>query len=131
MQAELVGFRCVPETRPIPAKGRPAMRRWPIPTGSAICLAAADCSRARCRCEALDELKALLEDPSVLKIGQNLKYDMLVMRSTASIASLDDTMLLSYVLDAGPAGMAWTRCRSAGSATRRSPTRSDRPGKKR
>ncbi|OCW56075.1 DNA polymerase I [Hoeflea olei] len=54
---------------------------------------------------ALDELKGLLEDPSVLKIGQNLKYDMLVLaRYGVSIESFDDTMLLSYVLDAGVGG---------------------------
>ncbi|KGF68535.1 DNA polymerase I [Hoeflea sp. BAL378] len=54
---------------------------------------------------ALDELKALLEDPSVLKVGQNLKYDMLVLaRYGITIESFDDTMLLSYVLDAGAGG---------------------------
>ncbi|MDP2120319.1 MAG: DNA polymerase I [Hoeflea sp.] len=54
---------------------------------------------------ALDELKALLEDPSVLKVGQNLKYDMLVLaRHGIRIESFDDTMLLSYVLDAGAGG---------------------------
>jgi DNA polymerase-1 len=55
--------------------------------------------------EALSELKALLEDPAVLKIGQNLKYDMLVMAQHGiSIESFDDTMLLSYVLEAGAGG---------------------------
>ena len=52
--------------------------------------------------DALDRLKALLEDPSILVIGQNIKYDWLVMqRYGITIASLDDTMLLSYVADAG------------------------------
>jgi DNA polymerase-1 len=51
---------------------------------------------------ALSALKPLLESDSVLKIGQNLKYDMLVMRRHGIvIAPLDDTMLISYVLDAG------------------------------
>ena len=51
---------------------------------------------------ALESLKPLLEDPSVLKIGQNLKYDVLVMRRYGvSITSIDDTMLLSYALDGG------------------------------
>jgi DNA polymerase-1 len=51
---------------------------------------------------ALAALKPLLEDPSVLKVGQNLKYDALVLsRYGVSIAPLDDTMLLSYVLDGG------------------------------
>ncbi|MAZ14894.1 MAG: DNA polymerase I [Ahrensia sp.] len=52
--------------------------------------------------DALDRLKELLEDPSILVIGQNIKYDWLVMRRYGiTIASLDDTMLLSYVADAG------------------------------
>ena len=54
---------------------------------------------------ALDRLKALLEDPSILVVGQNLKYDWLVMRRYGiTIASLDDTMLISYVIDAGTGG---------------------------
>jgi DNA polymerase-1 len=58
--------------------------------------------------DALAALKPLLEDPSVLKIGQNLKYDWLIlMRHGIDVAPYDDTMLLSYVLDAGasPHGM--------------------------
>lgn len=47
-------------------------------------------------------LKPLLEDEGVLKIGQNLKYDMLVLaRHGIAISPIDDTMLMSYVLDAG------------------------------
>jgi DNA polymerase-1 len=54
---------------------------------------------------ALPGLKALLEDPSVLKVGQNLKYDMLVMaRHAVRIAPFDDTMLLSYALAGGMPG---------------------------
>jgi DNA polymerase I len=50
-------------------------------------------------------IKPLLEDDSVLKIGQNMKYDMLVMaRYGVQIAPIDDTMLLSYVLDGGRGG---------------------------
>ncbi|MBB5700237.1 DNA polymerase-1 [Ochrobactrum daejeonense] len=52
--------------------------------------------------EALDALKAVLEDASVLKIAQNMKYDWLVMRRHGiDTVSFDDTMLISYVLDAG------------------------------
>ena len=55
--------------------------------------------------DALHILKPLLEDESVLKIGQNLKYDMLVMaRHGIGIAPMDDTMLLSYTLDGGRNG---------------------------
>ncbi len=51
---------------------------------------------------ALATLKPLLENPSVLKIGQNLKYDALVLaQHKIAIHSIDDTMLLSYVLDGG------------------------------
>ncbi|MBL0375120.1 DNA polymerase I [Rhizobium sp. KVB221] len=52
--------------------------------------------------EALEILKGLLEDPSVLVIGQNIKYDWLVMkRHGIAISTFDDTMLMSYVLDGG------------------------------
>ncbi len=55
--------------------------------------------------DAIALVKPLLEDDSVLKIGQNIKYDMLVMaRYGIKIAPIDDTMLLSYVLDGGRGG---------------------------
>src|SRR5216684_3726581 len=50
----------------------------------------------------IDKLKPLLEDPAVLKVGQNIKYDMCVFRRHGvEIGPVDDTMLLSFVLDAG------------------------------
>ncbi len=50
----------------------------------------------------LDKLKPLLEDPSIKKIGQNIKYDFIVLyREGISISPMEDTMLMSYVLDAG------------------------------
>ncbi len=50
-------------------------------------------------------LKPLLADDAVLKIGHNIKYDALVMsRYGAAIAPVDDTMLISFVLDAGNNG---------------------------
>ncbi|TWA50970.1 DNA polymerase I [Sinorhizobium medicae] len=52
--------------------------------------------------EALSRLKELLEDPSILKVAQNLKYGYLVMkRHGVTMQGFDDTMLISYVLDAG------------------------------
>ena len=49
----------------------------------------------------LDRLKPLVEDPGILKIGQNLKYDYLIfLRRGIRIAPFDDTMLISYVLGA-------------------------------
>jgi DNA polymerase-1 len=54
---------------------------------------------------ALDLLQPMLEDPAVLKIGQNLKYDMLVLKQYGiDISPIDDTMLMSYVLDCGLGG---------------------------
>ncbi|CAO4167158.1 DNA polymerase I [Methylorubrum populi] len=54
---------------------------------------------------ALTLLKPLLEDPGTLKVGQNLKYDLSVLhRYGIDVAPFDDTMLISYVLDAGKGG---------------------------
>ncbi|MBX3453425.1 DNA polymerase I [Ferrovibrio sp.] len=50
-------------------------------------------------------LKPLLIDASVLKVGQNIKYDMVVLaRHGLHVTPYDDTMLLSYALDAGKHG---------------------------
>jgi DNA polymerase-1 len=55
--------------------------------------------------DGLAGLKPLLEDPSVLKVAQNLKYDWLVLaRHGIETAPFDDTMLMSYALDAGKNG---------------------------
>ena len=55
--------------------------------------------------EVLPLLAPLLTDRSVLKIGQSVKYDWLLMhRLGIDIAPFDDTMLISYVLDAGTGG---------------------------
>ncbi|MSO67337.1 MAG: DNA polymerase I [Pseudolabrys sp.] len=54
---------------------------------------------------ALKALKALLEDKSILKVAQNMKYDWLVFAQRGiEIEGYDDTMLISYVLDAGKGG---------------------------
>jgi DNA polymerase I len=51
---------------------------------------------------ALAKLKPLLEDDSVLKVGQNLKYDMTVLaRHGIVITPFDDTIVMSFDLDAG------------------------------
>jgi DNA polymerase-1 len=60
------------------------------------------------RAVALELLKPLLQDKGVLKVGHNIKYDMLVMaRHGVEAGPIDDTMLISYVLDGGrwPHGM--------------------------
>jgi DNA polymerase-1 len=55
--------------------------------------------------EAIARLKPLLEDPSILKIGQNFKYDIEVLkRYGIDVQPIDDTMLMSYVLESGDVG---------------------------
>jgi len=50
----------------------------------------------------LKKLKPLLEDSSIKKIGQNIKFDFIVLfKNGINITSMEDTMLMSYVLDAG------------------------------
>jgi DNA polymerase-1 len=55
--------------------------------------------------DALAALKPLLEDPGVLKIGHNIKFDMHVFaREGIDVAPVDDSMVISYVLGAGNHG---------------------------
>jgi DNA polymerase-1 len=50
----------------------------------------------------LNKLKPLLEDPSVKKIGQNIKFDFIIFfKQGIELTAMEDTMLMSYVLDAG------------------------------
>ena len=50
----------------------------------------------------IKKLKPLLEDKSVKKIGQNIKFDFIVLfKQGINMNSMEDTMLMSYVLDAG------------------------------
>ena len=52
--------------------------------------------------EVLKKIKPLLEDPSIKKIGQNIKFDFIVLfKHGINISSMEDTMLMSYTLDAG------------------------------
>ena len=54
------------------------------------------------RQEVLDTLKPILEDAAILKIGQNMKYDAKIFANYGlSISPIDDTMLMSYALNAG------------------------------
>jgi DNA polymerase-1 len=56
---------------------------------------------------ALQRIKPLLEDPAVLKVGHNVKFDWVVLsRHGIEVRPFDDTMLISYVLDAGRYGLA-------------------------
>lgn len=50
----------------------------------------------------LEALKPIFEDPTILKVGQNLKYDMSILaRNGVGVTPIDDTMLMSYALEAG------------------------------
>ncbi|MDG1116704.1 MAG: DNA polymerase I [Flavimaricola sp.] len=52
--------------------------------------------------DVLDRLKPVLEDPGILKIGQNMKYDAKIFaRHGVEVAPIDDTMLMSYAMHAG------------------------------
>ena len=50
----------------------------------------------------IKKLKPILEDKSIKKIGQNIKFDFIVLKHRGiEMNSMEDTMLMSYVLDAG------------------------------
>jgi len=52
--------------------------------------------------EVINKIKPLLEDKSVKKIGQNIKFDYIIFYHLGiDMSSMEDTMLISYVLDAG------------------------------
>ncbi len=52
--------------------------------------------------ESLKKLKNLIEDNSIKKVGQNIKYDFIVLKKYGIIINpYEDTMLVSYTLDAG------------------------------
>jgi len=51
---------------------------------------------------ALDALSPMLHDPSILKIGQNMKYDTKIFSGLGiAVAPIDDTMLMSYAMHGG------------------------------
>jgi DNA polymerase-1 len=96
MQAEFVGFSMAI------APGRACY----VPLGHRVASGAFDFGDGPTRQvpvrDALEVLKPLLEDSGILKIGQNLKYDILVLaRHGIRVAPLDDTLLMSYVVDGG------------------------------
>ena len=50
----------------------------------------------------LGKIKKVFEDPSIKKVGQNIKFDhMILKRQGIDVEPIEDTMLLSYTLDAG------------------------------
>ncbi|HEX3066441.1 MAG TPA: DNA polymerase I [Dongiaceae bacterium] len=100
MQAELVGFSLA--IKPGKACYVPVGHRA---AGGDLLTESAPPPRQIARAEALARIKPLLEDDSVLKICQNVKYDIQVMaRLGITIAGHDDTMMISYVLEGGAHG---------------------------
>ncbi|MHC5306093.1 DNA polymerase I [Bartonella sp. LJL80] len=96
MQAELVGFSIAL------AAGKAAYIPLNHVEGNGDLLGGGRVSPQIQPAKALALLKPLLENSAVLKIAQNMKYDWLVMKQQGIvIQSFDDTMLLSYVLNAG------------------------------
>jgi len=97
MEAELVGFSIA--TRPGRAAYVPLAHR----NGTGDLLGGGERLPGQIPFdEALAVLRPVLADRSVLKIGQNIKYDWVLLdRLGLTMAPLDDTMLISYVLDGG------------------------------
>ena len=53
----------------------------------------------------ISKIKVILEDESILKIGQNIKYDLIILKQfNINVKNIDDTMLMSYVLNSGKHG---------------------------
>lgn len=94
MRAELVGISLCAEVGTayyIPLGHGKKRDLLDAPTDSVVQLPVKDVMAA---------LKPLLEDPSVLKVGHNLKYDwQMFAKGGIEVTPVDDTMLLSYVLD--------------------------------
>ncbi|MFN3546127.1 MAG: DNA polymerase I [Mesorhizobium sp.] len=97
MEAELVGFSIA--TRPGKAAYVPLAHR----NGAGDLLGGGERLPGQIPfADALAALRPVLADRSVLKIGQNIKYDWVLLdRYGLTMAPLDDTMLISYVLDGG------------------------------
>ncbi|WP_126975022.1 DNA polymerase I [Frigidibacter oleivorans] len=101
MRAELVGISlCVEAGR---AAYLPICHREGVEGGDLFTTASLQlCPGQMPAEEALALLKPVLEDPSVLKILQNAKYDVKILeRNGIRVAPVDDTMLMSYALHSG------------------------------
>ncbi|MCC5955072.1 MAG: DNA polymerase I [Natronohydrobacter sp.] len=97
MRADLVGISlCV-------TPGRAAYIPLQHRAGSGDLFGSADLVEGQIPLDhALKALKPVLEDPAILKIGQNMKYDAKIFAGLGiHIAPIDDTMLMSYALHGG------------------------------
>ncbi len=104
-RAELVGFSLA--VAPGRACYVPLAHRSPTAQGALDLdgAANADAPAQIARDRALALLRPLLEDEGVLKVGHDIKYDMVVLGGLGlRIAPIDDTMQISYVLGGGAYG---------------------------
>lgn len=109
MQAELVGFSLAYQPQDASSLSAGPVRAAYVPVGHKAgqddLLGGGPAEGQIPIDDALASLKSLLEDPSILKIAQNLKYDWQVVRRYGiDVRGYDDTMLMSYALDAGRGG---------------------------
>ncbi len=73
-----------------------------IPVGHSGADLYSDAPNQMAMADVLAQLRPLLEDPAVLKIGHNLKYDWVMFaKADIEIAPYDDTLVMSFDLDAG------------------------------
>ncbi|WP_291177898.1 DNA polymerase I [Hyphomicrobium sp.] len=97
MNCDLVGFSLAVQPGKacyVPVGHRPAAGGFDFGQGDGLVQAPL--------AETLALIKPLLEDAALLKIGHNIKFDALVLkRYGINLAPIDDTMLISYVLDGG------------------------------
>ena len=105
MQAELVGFSLAYQPQDDRSLAAGPVRAAYVPLGHRAgqdLLAGGPVENQLPFDAGLARLKDLLEDPAVLKVGFGLKYDWLVARRYGiEFVAFDDTLLLSYALDAG------------------------------
>jgi len=110
MRAELVGvsMALVPGSAcyiPLAHKAAPEQGALDLGGGGAAAGASDGAIRQIDRARATALLQPMLEDPAVLKIGHNIKYDAQILaHHDIAIGPVDDTMLLSFVLDGGRHG---------------------------
>ncbi|MEM9139252.1 MAG: DNA polymerase I, partial [Pseudomonadota bacterium] len=100
MVAEIVGFALAPEP------GQAVYVPVAHVEGEGDLLGGAERVPGQMSLDAVtDALRPFLADPAILKIGQNLKYDLKVLaRYGIDVHPVDDTMLMSYALDSGMGG---------------------------
>jgi DNA polymerase-1 len=108
MQAELAGISLsLADNTHTPAGGEIRSAYIPLAhkSGAGDLLGGGVAENQLSMTEALERLKLVLEDSSILKVGHNLKFAYLLLKRYGIVVkSYDDVMLMSYVLEAGKGG---------------------------